>query len=173
MWFWFGWTHTSVGSELHQPPQFVWGLHQVVGHARLGLSQDENVIHLAQDTLKASQEFTHLSLKVLWRTRNAEWELVKTVMSHWCDKGCEKSWGLRQGDLPKSTVGIQLWKDLELSQCLIHLREWMNFSEHTLVERLQVDTDVYTSGLRNNYHSSTPRGRLRHLGNHSCLLHPF
>ena len=49
-------------------------------------AKDDDVIHLALDSLQVDRVFTHAPLKVLWGARDAEWELIETIASHMCDK---------------------------------------------------------------------------------------
>ena len=52
-------------------------------------AEDQDVVHLALDSLQAGQEFAHAALKVLRGAGDAEWEFIEAIASHGCDECCK------------------------------------------------------------------------------------
>ena len=79
------------------------------------------------------------------------------------------------GDLPKLAVGVNLAEQLcscHLGESLVHLWDGVDFSEHTLVQKLQVPTDPHRAGTFSDYHhAGAPWSWVFDLGNHPHFLH--
>ena len=55
------------------------------------LAEDENIVHMAQDSLEASEELAHPPLEVFGSARDAERELVEAEASNWRDERGQKA----------------------------------------------------------------------------------
>ena len=88
--------------------------------------EHQYIVHLAHYTAEACQDSGHALLKVFRCTGDPEWLFVETIPPRWCDERGQQVRGRREGDLPETTVCVQLGEQLGSSQLgkgVVHLRE--------------------------------------------------
>ena len=56
---------------------------------RLVLPEDQDVVHLAYNTIQTAEDCRHPLLEVLWCTGDAKRELIETIAARRSDEGCQ------------------------------------------------------------------------------------
>ena len=67
----------------------------------LVFTEDKDIVHKAQNTIKWGENLAHPLLEMFWSARDAEWHFIKAITAEGSDEGGEESGSLGKWDLPE------------------------------------------------------------------------